>query len=212
MKLVVISDLHDSVAHVGALREACVGADALMVCGDFTTFGDRARIQEVANAVRVAGVPCYFVTGNCDDMPSGEGLEGCHNLHGRVLRLGDWLLAGVGGSLPCPGHTPNEYSEADGAALLGAIRASCGGDGSRLILVSHQPPFDTAADLLPNGLHVGSHSLRAFIDEVQPACCLTGHIHEAGSRTRVGRTLVLNPGPFSQGRIAVIDVSAGVGA
>ena len=207
MKLVVISDLHDSVAHVGALRDVCAGAEALIVCGDFTTFGDHTRIQKMADDLRVEGVPCYFVTGNCDAMSADAELDGCHNLHGRVLLLNDWLLAGLGGSLPCPGRTPNEYSEAEGAAYLREIRAFCGGDGARLILVSHQPPFDTAADLLPSGRHVGSHTLRAFIDEVQPAYCLTGHIHEAASRTQVGRTVVLNPGPFSKGKIAVIDVS-----
>ncbi len=209
MKLVVISDLHDSVAHVDALRDVCVGARALIVCGDFTTFGDHARIQKMADDIRVEGVPCYFVTGNCDAMPVGAELQDCHNLHGCVLPLGGWLLAGMGGALPCPGRTPNEYSEAEGAAYLREIRVSCGGDGERLILVSHQPPFGTSADLLPDGRHVGSHALRAFIDEVHPAYCLTGHIHEAASRTHLGRTVVLNPGPFSKGNIAVIDVSVG---
>ena len=48
--------------------------------------------------------------------------------------------------------------------------------------------------------------MRAFLDEVQPACCLNGHIHEAISRPRVGRTILLNPGPFSQGNVATLDV------
>ena len=39
MKLTVISDLHGSVTHVDALRRACAESDALVVCGDFTTFG-----------------------------------------------------------------------------------------------------------------------------------------------------------------------------
>lgn len=209
MKLVVISDLHDSVGNVAVLRGACGGADALIVCGDFTTFGDHLRVQTVADAIRTEGVPCYFVTGNCDAMSVDGHLDGCHNLHGRVVRFGEWLLAGVGGLLPCPGRTPNEYSEDEGIAFLREIRAACGGDCARLILVSHQPPFDTAADLLPGGRHVGSRALRAFIDEMQPAYCLTGHIHEAGSRTRVGRTVVLNPGPFSQGKLAVVDLGVG---
>ena len=67
-------------------------------------------------------------------------------------------------------------------------------------------PFGSAADMLPGGQHVGSHALRAFIDDVQPACCLTGHIHEAESRSWLGRTLVLNPGPFSHGKVATLDL------
>lgn len=206
MKLAVISDLHDRLAHVGALRAACAGADALIICGDFTTFGNQAHVQSVANAVRVEEVPCFFVTGNCDAMPPDGALEGCQNLHGRVVAFGDWLLAGVSGSLPCPSHTPGEFKEEFYARLLAAVREACGCRTDRLILVSHQPPFGTAADLVPGGQHVGCHALRAFIDEVQPVCCLTGHIHEAASRTRVGRTVLLNPGPFSAGNVATLDV------
>lgn len=206
MKLAVISDLHSSVAHVGLLRAAGVGADALVICGDFTTFGDQPRIQGMADAVRLEGVPCFFVTGNCDVMPPDGTLNGCENLHGRVVAFGDWLLAGVCGSLPCPSHTPREFQEAFFTRLLAQVRALCGTRTDRLILVSHQPPFDTAADLAPGGRHVGCHALRAFIDEVQPACCLTGHIHEAASRSRVGRTVLLNPGPFSQGKVAVVEL------
>ena len=206
MKLIVISDLHDSMRHVDLLRDTCVGADALIVCGDFTTFGKHERVQTMADAVHIEGLPCYFVIGNCDAMGPADELDGWRNLHGRVARLGDWLLAGVGGALPCPGHTPSEYSETEGASCLTRIREACGGDCSQLILVSHQPPYGTGTDLLPTGMHVGSHSLRAFIDEAQPAYCLTGHIHEAASRMQVGRTVVINPGPFSHGQIAVIEV------
>ena len=97
MRLVVISDLHSNVEHVVALRAACVGADALIICGDFTTFGDQAQVQCVADAVRVEGLPCYFVTGNCDAMPPDGTLDGCQNLYGRAVPFGDWVLAGICG-------------------------------------------------------------------------------------------------------------------
>jgi hypothetical protein len=206
MRLVIISDLHSKVEHVGALRAACIGADALIICGDFTTFGDQAQVQSVADAVRVEGLPCYFVTGNCDAMPPDGTLDGCQNLHGRAVRFGDWVMAGICGSLPCPSHTPREFQEAFYARLLDQVKEACGSRTDRLILVSHQPPFGTAADQVPGGRHVGCQALRSFIDEVQPACCLTGHIHEAASRTRVGRTVLLNPGPFAQGKMAVLDL------
>lgn len=206
MRLVVISDLHDSLAHIDKLRATGRGADALVVCGDFTTFGDRDRIQRMADAVRIEGVPVYFVLGNCDGMPVDGGLEGCHNLHGRILELDGWLLAGIGGSLPCPNHTPGELPEAHFIRLLGEIRQGCGGRADRLVLVSHQPPYGTDADRLPSGLHVGCHALRAFLDDVQPAFCLTGHIHEAGSRSQIGRTVLLNPGPFSQGNVRLLEI------
>jgi len=206
MKMTVISDLHGNVAHTETLRRVCVEADVLVICGDFTTFGDQEHIQAVADAVAVEGKPRYFVIGNCDAMAADGKLAGCHNLHGCVLPLGDWLLAGLGGSLPCPSHTPGEFQEADFERLLSGVKLTCGSRADRLILVSHHPPYDTAADLLPSGRHVGCRALRRFIDEVQPACCLTGHIHEAASRSWVGRTVVLNPGPFAQGNFATLEL------
>ncbi len=204
MRLVVITDIHDSLDHAEALRLSGRDADALVVCGDFTTFGGRDRIQIVADQVRFADKPCYFVFGNCDAVGSDEALVGCQNLNGRVVAHGDWLLAGVGGSLPCPSRTPGEYREAHYTRVLEGIRNACEGQFERLILVSHQPPYGTEADRLPTGRHVGCRALRKFIDIVQPACCLTGHIHEAASRSLVGRTVVLNPGPFSQGNVGEI--------
>lgn len=206
MKLTVISDLHGKLTHAGAVRQACGQSDALIICGDFTTFGDQEHIQAMADAVAVEGKPCYFVIGNCDAMAADGELVGCHNLHGRVLPLGHWLLAGTSGSLPCPSQTPSEFPEIEFERHLSRLKALCGSRADRLILVSHQPPFDTAADLLPDGRHVGCLALRRFIDEVQPACCLSGHIHEAASRSTVGRTIVLNPGPFAQGNFATLEL------
>lgn len=206
MKLTVISDLHDSIAHVDALREACSASDALIVCGDFTTFGDRDRIQDVADMVSFGEKPCFFVIGNCDAVSAETALDGWQNLHDRIVPLNGWTLTGIGGSLPCPGHTPSEFSEDAYEQRLAKIGAACGGQTERLILVSHQPPFDTDADRLTSGLHVGCRALRRFIDEMQPACCFSGHIHEAASRSKVGRTLVINPGPFSRGNIVTLDL------
>ncbi len=210
MRLVVIADLHGRVGDTAcsdALREAGRRADALVVCGDFTTFGNIEQAGAVAHAVRIAELPSYFVFGNCDAVHNGSGIAGWENLHARVVEQNGWLFAGIGGSLPCPSHTPNEIDETEYARLLDGFRLACGDRADRLILVVHQPPYDTDADRLTSGLHVGCRALRAFIDDVQPACCLTGHIHEAASRSHIGRTLVLNPGPFApNGVFGVTDL------
>src|SRR5207302_537651 len=41
---------------------------------------------------------------------------------------------------------------------------------------------------------VGSTSVRAAVERVQPVLSLHGHIHEGKGATRIGPTLVLNPG------------------
>jgi len=206
VKLMVISDVHGHTEQVAALHRACEGVDALIMCGDFTTFGSPKQIQRVADALRVPELPCYFVIGNCDCMAIDGSLDGWTNLHASCVPLGGWTLTGLGGALPCPAQTPTEFPESAYAAHLDRLLKTCEKHSARIILAVHQPPYGTSTDLLPNGIHVGSHALRAFIDHCQPACCLSGHIHEAASRSRCGETLVVNPGPFAQGMFSVVEL------
>ena len=80
--------------------------------------------------------------------------------------------------------------------------------GDRLILVTHQPPKGVV-DRAFIGIHAGLYELREFDERVQPRLHLCGHIHEARGTGRIGRTLVVNPGPLKRGFYAVIDVEEG---
>jgi Icc-related predicted phosphoesterase len=62
-------------------------------------------------------------------------------------------------------------------------------------------------DLAGIGRHVGSESVRAFIETVQPLLCFTGHIHEGRGMDSIGRTKVVNPGPLWTGNYAYARVS-----
>ena len=57
---------------------------------------------------------------------------------------------------------------------------------------------------------VGSKSIRAAEERVQPLLGLHGHIHESKGVTRIGRTLILNPGSsyeegVLQGALVTLD-------
>lgn len=83
-------------------------------------------------------------------------------------------------------------------------------DDARWLFVCHAPPFETPLDVLPNVDHpVGSHSIRAFIEQHQPYCALHGHIHESPAitgayRTTLGQTLCVNPGQAHETLHAVL--------
>lgn len=71
------------------------------------------------------------------------------------------------------------------------------------IFVSHCPPYNTALDMLYNGQHIGSRSIRHFIETWSSRGCLPaslhGHIHESpeisGSRLdQIGSTVCINAG------------------
>ena len=65
--------------------------------------------------------------------------------------------------------------------------------------VIHAPPFNTKLDIITTGAHVGSKSIRKFIEKEQPPLTLHGHIHESpqmsGSwKDKIGNTISINVG------------------
>jgi Icc-related predicted phosphoesterase len=91
------------------------------------------------------------------------------------------------------------------SALLGAAEGI--EPGKPVIIVSHQPPRGVKGDRLRSGSHVGSTALRAFIEEVKPLICFTGHIHEGRGIDSIGPTRIVNPGPLGYGCHAYAVVS-----
>jgi Icc-related predicted phosphoesterase len=151
------------------------------------------------------------VAGNCDT----DGVEECLSdrkisLQGQYLRLGDMVFVGVGGSLPCPRTTPGEYGDnVLETALSRAVRQAGESPDGRgedsLIVVTHQPAFGTKVDSVGER-HTGSAAIRRFIEIYQPVLAVSGHIHEAFGMDKVGKTVLVNPGPLKEGRYAVVEL------
>jgi hypothetical protein len=203
MKIVVIADIHGRIGHIQGAAADLADADWVVLTGDITNFGQRQEAERMLAPIEAHNDRILAVTGNCD-YPEVESLltERGYNLHAahRIEQGVAWL--GLGGSLPAPGGTPNEYSEEELADMLEA--ASQGLPSNRpLLLISHQPPVDTQLDRIRAGVHVGSHSVRRFIREHQPLACFTGHIHEAAGIDHLGDTVLVNPGPLAGGGYAV---------
>ncbi len=85
-------------------------------------------------------------------------------------------------------------------------------DPGNTVYVMHTPPFGTMLDVLYNGLHVGSRSVRRFIEDNAPPLTLHGHIHESRYMTNqladsIGRTICVNAGQSENMlHAAVIDI------
>ena len=124
-------------------------------------------------------------------------------------------IYGVGGSNPTPFQTPWEFSETKllqiaeeahrQAMELIELAEPLAGHPIPSIFVSHSPPHGTAVDQLKDGRHVGSRSIRKFIEKKCPALCISSHIHEAKGYDLVGNTPVVNPGMLAGG--GWIDIS-----
>lgn len=211
MKILALADIHGRSPNIGLLQRELEWADVIILTGDITNFGNRAEAARVLQALVASGKQMLAVPGNCDYPGVAEYLDELGvNIDGRAAMIGEVSFVGLGGSLPGPGITPNELSEAEIEAVLAS---ACEGVPQEdvQILVSHQPPIDSAADRLPNGDHVGSHAVREYIQRVQPSICFTGHIHESRGIGVVDQTQVVNPGPLGTGWCAVAEVGPELG-
>ncbi len=210
MIAVAITDIHGDYRRLAEFGDALAAADVVLLTGDLTQFGHRRAASEVLDAVRGHNENVLAVAGNCDYPDVGDFLAAEDvNLDGRCRVIEDVALLGLGGSLPAPGRTPNERDEAELADRLEAAASEAPAD-LPWVLVSHQPPLNTCADRVHGGQHVGSRSVRAFIEEHQPVVCLTGHIHEGRGTDSIGETTIVNPGPLRSGHYARIEVRDGL--
>lgn len=210
VKIVALSDLHGQTAALPGIGSELSSADLVALSGDITDFGDAQDMAAAISAVRAYNAKLLAVAGNCDRPDCETALEQAGiALNGRATAISGYSFIGLGGSLPCPGRTPNEATDDVLAKRLESAAAQR--DPSLpCILVCHQPPFETDADLARTGGHVGSRAVRAIIERIEPIVCFTGHIHEARSVSRLGRTLVVNPGPWAAGDYAIVEVERGV--
>jgi Icc-related predicted phosphoesterase len=201
-----IGDVHDDIAVLDRIP-GLGDAAGVVVSGDLTIRGGAAAAKQVIETVRrrnpmVMAQIGNMDTGAVDAYLTAEGV----NLHatGRVTSQGVGFF-GCGWSTPTPFHTPSEAGEERVAAWLEAAHAMVA-HCPHLVMVCHTPPFGTAADVVGSGAHVGSQVVREFILRVQPAVCLTGHIHEARSVDTLGRTVIVNPGALADGGYARITL------
>ena len=198
MRIIAFGDIHMNAGGVEKIQ-GIRSADYIIITGDITNFGSRKDAATVLDRLQSLNSNLFGIAGNLDQPDVAEYLaEKGISLHSTARMLGGIGVMGLGGSNYTPFNTPYEFSEQDLASFLalGFAGISAAQD---FILVSHAPPVQTGTDRLLNGQHVGSRAVRTFIEEKQPALCLTGHIHESRGEDRIGRTLVLNPGMVKEG-------------
>ncbi len=207
MILVALSDIHSATASLALIASDLDRADAVILSGDITDFGGPDELAAVVDKIEEFGRPVFGVCGNCDQPQAAAKLAALSNgIERKAVIINGLPVVGIGGSLPCPVKTPNEFSEAHFASVLSQEPFASLAPRS-FVFVSHQPPLDTLVDKASKGGHVGSGSVRRFVESKQPLLCITGHIHEAKGLDMLGETRIVNPGPFKSGNYAVIEIA-----
>ncbi|MEW6637490.1 MAG: metallophosphoesterase [Actinomycetota bacterium] len=190
------------------------------------------RIEEwmrMADERLDAGVECFVSPGNDDQFEVDEIIASAERVklaEGRVVEFGDgFQMVSTGWSNRTPWDTYREEDEEDLKGRLEKMTAEVTAPPEKTVYNFHCPPYGTGLDDAPeltedlrpkhggrSTVPVGSTAVREVIEEGQPALSLHGHIHEARGNTRIGRTLVINPGSsYEQGQLlgAVVDLDGG---
>ena len=190
--------------------------DLVLVLGDITDFGPLDFVGPFLEKIADCGVDVIAIPGNCDPKGICNAInEVSFCLHNNIIAYGDAILFGYGGSNETPFNTPGEIQDnkiyGDVYELLANYDYVYNDKVPKVkILVTHAPPFNTEADKIESGDHVGSQGILKSIHEFEPQINVCGHIHEAKSLSKIGITTdVANPGMLRDNGAVLIDIIDG---
>ena len=186
------------------------GVDLVLLAGDLTNFRGSKVAESLLRSITDAGPRVLAICGNVD-RPEIESLLDRQGIGlDRQARIVDGIrFVGLSAGLPfggCPYERSEEaFAEAADAAWAAAEALPA---AELTVFLCHQPPRDTACDLA-RGQHVGSRAIRDCIEKRQPDLVFCGHIHEAVGCDRIGKSLIVNPGPWLTGNLLRFRIENG---
>jgi Icc-related predicted phosphoesterase len=198
MRFLAVTDFHGQYEKVADILHKAGNVDGTLVAGDLTEFGPAEKAKVL---IDMLPRPILAVPGNCDPREVVRVLEGedvC--LHLERIRFEGVTYVGIGGSNPTPFGTPFELSEDE---IRGDIEGLMKDVKGPAVLLSHAPPKGFQ-DRIPNGVHVGSEAIAESGPNFKAIVC--GHIHEDMGISKMGDTLVVNPGVASEGNAAIVEI------
>lgn len=206
---IAFGDIHESTGIIDSIPDLDK-AEGIIITGDITNRGSREAVSHVIDSVTTINPRVLAQPGNMDtDTVQAYLCERNLDIHLNVRELAPGLgIMGVGLSTPTPFGTPSEVPDETIGRWLEETLAKAE-DFDKLIVAVHEPPINTLVDMLSNGQHVGSQSVRDFIERVQPDLVLTGHIHESKNVDVIGDTPIINPGMLAGGGYVRIDFENG---
>lgn len=203
IRIIALSDQVVSYIHSPHLMNYFQDIDLIIGCGDLPYY-------YLEFVLSMMDVPLFYVRGNHDKVveysPEGQqrvGPHGGNDLHRKVIRNNNVLLAGVDGCLRYrPG--PYQYTQSEMwinvFSLIPKLLLNRALYGRYLdIFVTHAPP--TGIHDESDHPHNGIHAFRWFINIFRPTYHLHGHVHvyrpDTVTKTKLGSTTVINAYKYS---------------
>ena len=196
MKILAFVDMHGSFTKLKEVIRKSQKADILVCCGDISMFGQ--NLDRIFSQLSKTQKPILVIPGNHETEEQIR--QVCKKykliyLHNGSYILNNYVFFGYGGG---------GFSQKTEALekVINKFKKTLKKD-DKIILITHAPPYKTTLDFLPHLGHVGSKSLRTFIEEIKPFLHICGHLHENdGSSDKINNSLILNPGSDGQ----IIDI------
>jgi Icc-related predicted phosphoesterase len=188
MKVLASADLHGKwpvyewlvrTASAHEVEAILLGGDLLGCPDGFDTpeAAQEHEAQRLSEFLASIGLPILYIMGNDDLVELNPTSERVQSIHGRRIQLGACAFVGYQYSLPFMGGTfekPEPGIKVDLAALNHLVNADT-------VLVSHSP----ALGVLDPGFgetHIGSSSLRDFLERHSCRAHVHGHSHAGFGR------------------------------
>ncbi len=207
MNIVAIGDIHAAYDNLDKILRQEKNADVILIVGDITTHGTVADIRTAIEKILEHGKSVLAIAGNMDVPESdGELFQLGISLNARGVCIGDVGFFGVSAAALSSLHTPYELTEEEIARRIQS-GFSMVRDAPIKVFVPHSPPYRTKLDRIFLGMHVGSTSVREFIEKEQPNVVVCGHIHEARGQDILGKTKMVNCGAAQRGFYARITLA-----
>lgn len=195
MKYLVISDIHGQTITLERMleRTQMENLKACLIAGDITNFGTELDLLNTLELIKSYIPNIYFCLGNCDPkIKNTEFFKSYNYVESNAVALDDFTVIGFGGQKPKINYD-----------LLNNLKEK----ETPICLLSHVPPYETAADIEGFNHHCGSVELKSVLTHYTIFLHICGHIHDSPAITNYGLTTIINPGPVTRGYYCLISVN-----
>ncbi|MAG45251.1 MAG: hypothetical protein CMH63_00570 [Nanoarchaeota archaeon] len=190
MKLFLFTDPHgDKKTIFNLIKKIKKSKPDLILCaGDLTNFGDNLR--GLILKFESLKIPMLIIPGNhetnSDLNKALKKTKNILNLHKKSYELNNYLFFGYG-------LRGFEEINKDLEIIIPQFKKTV--KDHQVILMTHQPPYNTKLDYLKDIGHQGNKSIRKFIRIIKPILAISGHLHEnENKKDKIYSTKILNPG------------------
>jgi len=187
LRVYAVADIHGKQSRFERVRENLLRlkADLLAVAGDITNYTKPGIMLSRLNTLPV---PVLVIRGN-SDLKRVDGLfsdfPNCMPAHAVCTMVNAIPFVGISGTLPIPFRSRISLNENRGLKRIEPLV------DMHTVLITHTPPYGYR-DRVMGRFHAGSKRLLELIEQCQPQLVLSGHIHEDGGMSMIGKTHVVN--------------------